>query len=65
VVEGTPLLRVQTRNRLEGSNPFVSAIDRLCCTDPVRDSSRESSVVAWRHEQTDTPDVQDQELAQL
>ena len=26
VVEGTPLLRVQTGNRLEGSNPFVSAI---------------------------------------
>ncbi len=25
VVEGTPLLRVQTGNRLEGSNPFVSA----------------------------------------
>ena len=26
MVEGTPLLRVQTGNRLEGSNPFVSAI---------------------------------------
>lgn len=26
VVEGTPLLRVQAGNRLEGSNPFVSAI---------------------------------------
>lgn len=26
VVEGTPLLRVQTGNRLEGSNPFVSAM---------------------------------------
>jgi hypothetical protein len=25
VVEGTPLLRVQTGNRLEGSNPFLSA----------------------------------------
>jgi hypothetical protein len=25
VVEGTPLLRVQAGNRLEGSNPFVSA----------------------------------------
>ena len=25
MVEGTPLLRVQTGNRLEGSNPFVSA----------------------------------------
>lgn len=37
--------------------------DRLCCTNPVRDSSRESSVVAARHEQTDTPDLQDSELA--
>ena len=26
VVEGTPLLRVQAGNRLEGSNPFHSAI---------------------------------------
>ncbi len=25
MVEGTPLLRAQTGNRLEGSNPFVSA----------------------------------------
>ncbi len=39
--------------------------DRLCCTNPVRDSSRESSMVAVRHEQTDTSDLQDQELAGL
>ncbi len=38
---------------------------RLCCTNPVRDSSRESSVVAGRHEQTDAPDLQDPELAEL
>jgi len=38
---------------------------RLCCTNPVRDSSRESSMVAGWHEQTDTPDLQDQELAGL
>ena len=37
----------------------------LCCTNRVRDSSRESSVVACQHEQTDTPDLQDQELARL
>ena len=37
----------------------------LCCTNPVRDSSRESSVVAGPHEQTDTPRLQDQELAGL
>ena len=29
MVEGTPLLRVQAGNRLEGSNPFVSAITFL------------------------------------
>ena len=37
----------------------------LCCTNPVWDSSRESSVVAGVHEQTDTTDLQDQELASL
>ena len=37
----------------------------LCCTNPVRDSSRESSVVAVMHEQTHTPNLQDQELASL
>jgi len=37
----------------------------LCCTNPVRDSSCESSVVAGMHEQTDTPNLQDQELAGL
>ena len=38
---------------------------RLCCTNPMRDSSRESSVVAGPHEQTYTPRLQDQELARL
>ena len=38
---------------------------RLCCTNPVRDSSRESGVVAWMHEQTHIPHLQDQELAGL
>lgn len=37
----------------------------LCCTNPVRDSSCESSVVAGWHEQTDAPDLQDPELASL
>ena len=40
-------------------------LTRLCCTNPVRDSSRESSVVAVRYEQTHTPRLQDQELARL
>ena len=38
---------------------------RLCCTNPVRDSPHESSVVAGLHEQTHTPRLQDQELARL
>jgi len=38
---------------------------RLCCTNSMRDSSCESSVVAGRHEQTHTPRLQDQELAGL
>ncbi|MCB5410097.1 response regulator [Pseudogemmobacter sp. CC-YST710] len=37
----------------------------LCCANPVRDSSRESSMVAGVHEQTHIPDLQDQELASL
>ncbi|ARU03165.1 hypothetical protein LOKVESSMR4R_03942 (plasmid) [Yoonia vestfoldensis] len=40
-------------------------VTRLCCTNPVWDSSYESSVVAEVHEQTDIPDIQDQELARL
>jgi hypothetical protein len=31
VVEGTPLLRVQAGNRLEGSNPFHSATHPCLC----------------------------------
>lgn len=37
----------------------------LCCTNPVRDSSCESSVVAVIHDQTQAPDLRDQELASL
>ena len=33
MVEGTPLLRVQAGNRLEGSNPFVSASKPLLLMD--------------------------------
>ena len=40
----------------------VGTDDRLCCTKRVRDSCRESSVVAGPHEQTDIPDLQDDEL---
>lgn len=38
---------------------------RLCCANPVRDSSRESSMVAGVHEQTHISDLQDHELASL
>ena len=37
--------------------------DWLCCTNPMRDSSCESSVVAGWYEQTHTPRLQDPELA--
>ena len=54
---------------MEGDfNQLIDAIlasGRLCCTNRPRDSSRESSVVAGWHEQTDTPRLQDQELAGL
>ena len=36
-----------------------------CFTNRVRDSSHESSVVAGLHEQTDSSDLQDPELAEL
>jgi hypothetical protein len=39
--------------------------NRLCFRNRVTDSSLESSVVAVLHEQTDTPDLQDPELAGL
>jgi len=37
----------------------------LCCTNPMRDSSCESSVVAGLHEQTHISRLQDQELARI
>ena len=40
-------------------------LEWLCRANPCRDSSRESSMVAGRHEQTHTPELQDQELAGL
>ena len=43
----------------------LCAAEGLCCTNPVRDSSRESSVVAGFHEQTQTRNLQDPKLARL
>ena len=37
----------------------------LCCTNSARDSSRESSVIAGGHEQTEHIDLQDPELARI
>jgi len=37
----------------------------LCCTNPARDSSRESSVIAGGHEQIEHIDLQDPELARI
>ena len=57
------------KNGVQGGYVYFNnlnfAYERLCCTNPVRDSSRESSVIAGTHEQTDTHDLQDQELAGL
>jgi choline dehydrogenase-like flavoprotein len=39
--------------------------NELCCTNPVRDSSGESSVIAGVDEQTEQTDVQDPELARV
>ena len=44
--------------------PIFNAMG-LCCTNSVKDSSRESSVVAGLHEQTYTLRLQDQELARV
>ena len=43
----------------------LDPLDGLCCTNRVRDSSRESSVLVANHEQTDTPRLQDPQLAGL
>lgn len=45
--------------------PVETVLRGLCCTNPVRDSSRDSSMVADLHEQTDTANLQDQKLAGL
>ena len=48
------------------SLPFPSGYhSRLCCTNPVRDSSCESSVVAGLYEQTEHIDLKDTELARV
>ena len=41
MVEGAPLLREYTGDRIEGSNPFLSAISKLSALAPV--SPKQSS----------------------
>jgi len=43
--------------------PFTVTVARLCFTNPARDSSCETGVIAGPHDQTHTTDLQDQELA--
>jgi type III restriction enzyme len=45
--------------------PPVFIVVWLCCTNTVRDSSCESSVIAGGHEQTELTDLQDAELARV
>lgn len=61
-----PALRIERVEEFFGNaGAGIRHGGRLCCTNPVRDSSCESSVVAGAHEQTHPPDLQDQELAGL
>jgi hypothetical protein len=48
-----------------GQIASTKLLERLCCTNRLKDSFCESSVVAGVHEQTHTPDLQNQELASL
>jgi len=58
---GTAFIRQRMHEMFSAGVPVIG----LCCTNRVRDSSRESSVVAGMHEQTYTPNLQNQELASL
>ncbi len=49
-------IKPQTVLLMIGSDS-VERIEGLCCTKPLGDSPRESSVIAGWHEQTDTPDL--------
>jgi len=63
-IDGWESLDGKTLCGIQGSW-FNKDYGRLCCTNPVRDSSCESSMVAGGHEQTHTPRIQDQELAHI
>ena len=44
---------------------WLSSLERLCCTNELRDSSCESSMIARAHEQLGPYEVQDHELVDL
>ena len=54
-------------NLITPANIHINAFmyERLCCTNPFRDSSRESSVIAGFDEQTEYTDLQNPELARV
>jgi len=54
-----------THSHAAKGGPGSDRFRRLCCANRVGDSSWESRVIVGGHEQTDTPDLQDQELAGL
>ena len=51
------------RRNQPGQNVFTA--DGLCCTNGVKDSLFESSMIAGGHEQLDPDEVQDHELVGL
>jgi len=59
------VLDLNRNGRIDITGHVAAQEKGLCCTNRVRDSSRESSVVAVVHEQTHTPRLQDPELARL
>ncbi|MBY6201035.1 hypothetical protein KUV65_06655 [Maritalea mobilis] len=52
-----------TKKRLKRA--LQTALSRVCCANPVRASSRESSEAAGQHEQKHSPELQDQEITGL
>ena len=63
--EGFVGIKCSLPNQYNDPYELFLGVDRLCCTNRVRDSSRESSVVAGLHEQTYIPRLQDPELARI
>ena len=55
------------KNHRSSSDAFSTSFTSmwLCCTNPLRDSSCESSVIAWADEQSAQTHVQDAELARV